>query len=149
VLNFVEERFGITPLTNRDATQPKMDEFFDFTNPPWMSPPTLPQNVPLTDACTQVPPASWSEPPQLSVAVSGGGTVTSNPGSINCSSDYGSACGFVFSAGTSVTLTATPGSGGSFTGWSGEGTNPGPCSGTSPTCTITVNSAEYVQANFN
>jgi len=152
VLNLVEERFGLTPLTNRDASQPRMDEFFNFANPPWLTPPTLPQNVTLNDACTQVPPASWNEPTQLSVAVASGGTITSTPSGISCSTDFSeppnSICGYVFPPGTSVTLTATPNSGSTFTGWFGEGNNPGPCSGTSPTCTITVNSAEYVQANF-
>ena len=30
-------------LTKRDAAQPDMTEFFDFNNPPWMTPPTPPQ----------------------------------------------------------------------------------------------------------
>jgi len=149
VLNLVEERFGVGALTKRDLSQPAMDEFFNFAAPPWTTPPTPPTPNQFANACTQVPPASWNEPPQLSVAVSGSGTITSTPSGISCSSDYGSTCGFVFSpAGTSVTLTATPDSGSTFTGWAGEGNNPGPCTGTSPTCTVTVNSAEYVQANF-
>lgn len=40
VLKFVEERFNLPPLTARDAIQPSMDEFFDFTNSPNLSPPT-------------------------------------------------------------------------------------------------------------
>jgi phospholipase C len=48
-LNLVEERFGVKALTLRDAywstTTPiaTMDEFFDFVNAPWATPPT---NVP-------------------------------------------------------------------------------------------------------
>jgi phospholipase C len=46
ILKFIEERFNLSPLNNRDAAQPDMTEFFDFNNPPWMSPPTPPlQNV--------------------------------------------------------------------------------------------------------
>jgi len=51
-LNFVEERFNLPALTARDAywstaqagTNPPatMDEFFDFANPPWVTPPTPP-----------------------------------------------------------------------------------------------------------
>ncbi len=150
VLNLVEERFGVAALTKRDASQPLMDEFFNFVTPPWPTPPTPPTPSQFANACTQVPPASWNEPPQLSVAVSGSGTITSTPTGITCSSDYGSTCGYVFSpAGTSVTLTATPATGSTFTNWAGENGTTGPCAGsTSPTCTITVNSAEYVQANF-
>jgi hypothetical protein len=47
---------------------------------------------------------------------SGNGTVTSSPGGINCGSD----CAQSFSAGTAVTLVATPASGSTFTGWSGD-----------------------------
>jgi phospholipase C len=152
VLNLVEERFGLSALTGRDASQPKMDEFFDFTNPPWTTPPS-PPTPNQSGSCTQVPPASWNEPPDLSVAVSGGGTITSSPSGISCSTDQTysgtDTCGYVFTAGTSVTLTATPNSGNTFKNWSGEDGTPGPCGGsTSPTCSVTVNSAEYVQANF-
>lgn len=47
-LNLIEERFGVTALTARDAywsttTPPAtMDEFFDFVNVPWLTPPTPP-----------------------------------------------------------------------------------------------------------
>jgi phospholipase C len=42
----IETRFGVAALTRRDAAQIDMTEFFDFDNPPWMTPPTPPaQNV--------------------------------------------------------------------------------------------------------
>ncbi len=41
-LKLVETRFNLAPLTNRDAAQPDMTQFFDFNNPPWMTPPTPP-----------------------------------------------------------------------------------------------------------
>jgi phospholipase C len=49
VIKFVENRFiGSTAnLTARDAAQPNLLEFFDFTNVPWSTPPTPP--VPVTD----------------------------------------------------------------------------------------------------
>ncbi len=43
VLKFIEDRYGLQPLTQRDAAQKSMEEFFDFENPPWMTPPTPPE----------------------------------------------------------------------------------------------------------
>ena len=46
ILRLIETRFNLPPLTERDATQPDMTEFFDFKNPPWVKPPTPPtQNI--------------------------------------------------------------------------------------------------------
>lgn len=42
ILKFIEERFGLPNLTRRDQAQPSMQEFFDWNNPPWMTPPTPP-----------------------------------------------------------------------------------------------------------
>ncbi|HWY57390.1 MAG TPA: alkaline phosphatase family protein [Terriglobales bacterium] len=42
ILKFVETRFNLSPLTKRDAAQIDMTEFFDFTNPVWLTPPTPP-----------------------------------------------------------------------------------------------------------
>jgi len=40
VLKFIETRFGLQPLTKRDAAMPDMTEFFDFGNGgPWATPP--------------------------------------------------------------------------------------------------------------
>ena len=61
---------------------------------------------------------------------SGRGTIIKNPP------------GDRFSAGTVVTLTATPNSGSEFAGWSGAS------SGTNPTCTLTMNSNVYITAIF-
>jgi hypothetical protein len=64
----------------------------------------------------------------VTLAGSGTGTVSSSPGGINCPG----VCSASFRPqGTSVTLTATPTGGSTFTGWSGA------CSGTSTTCTFT------------
>jgi hypothetical protein len=69
---------------------------------------------------------------------SGGGTVTSTPGGIDC----GATCSFAFPEGEKVTLTETP-EGSTFAGWSGGG-----CSGTGTTCNVTVSAATEVTAEF-
>jgi phospholipase C len=47
VIKFVENRFvgGSANLTARDAAQPNLLDFFDFTNKPWATPPTPPAPV--------------------------------------------------------------------------------------------------------
>jgi phospholipase C len=42
ILKMIETRFNLPNLTARDAAQMDMTEFFDFSNPPWMTPPTPP-----------------------------------------------------------------------------------------------------------
>jgi phospholipase C len=39
MLKFIETRFNLSPLTQRDAAQFDMTEFFDFAHPPWITPP--------------------------------------------------------------------------------------------------------------
>jgi hypothetical protein len=68
----------------------------------------------------------------------GSGTVTSSPAGIDC----GSACSAAFNANTTVTLTATPGLGSTFQGWTGGG-----CSGTGA-CTVTLAASTTVTARF-
>jgi len=41
-LKFIEARFKLSALTQRDAAQMDMTEFFDFQNVPWATPPTPP-----------------------------------------------------------------------------------------------------------
>jgi len=68
----------------------------------------------------------------------GFGTVTSRPAGINC----GSTCSASYVSGTTVTLTATPGLFSGFGGWSG-------CDAVSGrSCTVDMNSARSVTANF-
>ncbi len=42
ILKLIETRFALPSLTARDAKQPLLTEFFDFVNPPWLTPPTPP-----------------------------------------------------------------------------------------------------------
>lgn len=52
ILKFIEKRFGVPSLTARDAAAPDMTEFFDFTNPTFMTPPNLPAQ-PTTGTCNK------------------------------------------------------------------------------------------------
>jgi phospholipase C len=46
ILKLIETRFGLSPLTARDAAQADMSaDFFDFTNMPWATPPTPPTQL--------------------------------------------------------------------------------------------------------
>jgi phospholipase C len=42
ILKFIETRFNVPTLTARDAAQDNMSQYFNFTNPPWTTPPTPP-----------------------------------------------------------------------------------------------------------
>jgi phospholipase C len=42
ILKLIETRFNLDPLTQRDAAQMDMTEFFDFSNAVWLTPPTPP-----------------------------------------------------------------------------------------------------------
>ena len=75
---------------------------------------------------------------QVSKDGTGTGTVTSVPAGIDC----GTSCQAVFHGGTVVTLTATPDSGLSFTGWSDAS-----C-GANPTCQVTVEDDVPLTATF-
>jgi PKD repeat protein len=74
----------------------------------------------------------------LSVGVSGPGQVTSAPAGISC----GGTCAAIFLDGTTVSLTATPNPGASFSGWSGD------CAGQPATCVVTMGGARTATASF-
>ena len=50
ILKLIETRFNLPALTKRDAAQPDMTEFFNFSLPPWMTPPTPPAQT-TSGAC--------------------------------------------------------------------------------------------------
>ncbi|HZQ90581.1 MAG TPA: alkaline phosphatase family protein [Terriglobales bacterium] len=50
ILKLIETRFGVGPLTMRDASADDMTEFFDFSNPALLTPPPLPAQ-PATGVC--------------------------------------------------------------------------------------------------
>jgi len=77
----------------------------------------------------------------VSLAGTGSGTVTSSPEGISCSGGSGD-CQEEYPQATRVTLTPNPGDNSTFVGWSGA------CSGTG-TCTVTMNQAQSVTANFD
>lgn len=68
----------------------------------------------------------------------GEGTVVSSPAGIDCGAD----CSETFQDGTEVGLTATARPGSRFAGWGGA------CSGTAPTCAVTVRADVTVSARF-
>ena len=72
-------------------------------------------------------------------AGTGSGTVTSNPAGINCGTD----CSETYSTQVVVTLTAAAAANSDFIGWSGA------CAGVATTCSVTLDTAKSVTANFN
>lgn len=60
-------------------------------------------------------------------------------GSVSCNTTV---CESQYASGTEVTLVASPNSGYGFSGWSGD------CSGTSPTCVLTMDANKAVTASF-
>jgi len=61
-LNLIEERFNVPALTARDASWgtlanpvATMDEFFDFVNVPWATPPSMPSQ-PTGGNCSTAAP---------------------------------------------------------------------------------------------
>src|SRR5262249_10086714 len=65
--------------------------------------------------------------PSLTVAKVGNGSVSSADKVLSC----GNKCTSTYAVGAVVTLTASPGSGNAFTGWTGI------CTGTNPSCAVT------------
>jgi len=50
ILRLIEVRFNASSLTARDAAADDMMDFFDFSSPHWLTPPTLPVQ-PTTGTC--------------------------------------------------------------------------------------------------
>ena len=69
-------------------------------------------------------------------SLKGEGTVSSSPSGISCKTN----CSASFANNSSITLTATPDKYSKFEGWTGA------CTGSAPTCTVTMDSAKSVVA---
>jgi hypothetical protein len=85
--------------------------------------------------------ASAAYPPGVAIAANvpgASGTITSSPPGINCRYS----CSADFPRGATVTLTPAPNPGSSFESWSGCDSISG------DTCTVTMDQAKNVQANF-
>jgi YVTN family beta-propeller protein len=117
-------------------------QFFYTFQPSTLGAETATVNV--TDTSTGTPVAlpiftlTGTGVPQLSVTVTGSGSVTDGA-SFTCGSGT---CTTTYAANASVTLTATPSSGSSFSGWGGD------CSGNS-TCVLTMSASHNVTAVFS
>ena len=77
---------------------------------------------------------------QLSAQVTGDGSISG--AGLKCTASGGSTCTGPQPASASVTITASPSFGATFTGWSGA------CSGTTATCTISMTTTKSVAATF-
>ena len=89
------------------------------------------------DAAKSATAVFWM-PVRLIVDAAGNGTVTSTPEGVSCPP----ACSQELDKGSAVTLTARPGAGARFTGWTGD------CSGLSTTCALTLDAARNATATF-
>ncbi len=98
---------------------------------------TLTVNAPSNVTATFIPVFT------LSIGRGGNGSIVGTPdGSFGTSINCGSSCSAKFQVNTAVTLTATPLAGHAFVNWTGA------CSGTTPTCTLTIAKDTTAQANF-
>lgn len=97
----------------------------------------------VTMSVAQTVTAVFNAKPVVALTVTRSGTgqgrVVSDPAGIDC----GSTCSATLDPGTRITLTATPERGSTFAGWTGA------CTGTTPSCTVTLSQALTVGARFN
>src|SRR5882762_5955868 len=104
----------------------------------WLGPCAAQPN-PCTVAVTHYTAVAADFTSPVTVALTGGGSVTSTPAGINCPSV---SCSASYPARTQVTLTASAASGNAFNGWGGA------CSGLTNSCTLLINTAKSVTAQF-
>jgi GH25 family lysozyme M1 (1,4-beta-N-acetylmuramidase) len=93
----------------------------------------------ITTLGRRIVTATFAYPLSTTVTGPGGGIVSSSPAGISCATT----CSHAFSAGSSVSLTATPDGASEFDAWSGG------CSGLDPNvCTVTLDKPRSVTASF-
>jgi hypothetical protein len=113
---------------------------------PCTTSPTCTFNMPVSQISGLSVTATFTKTATFALTVTdagtGSGTVTSSPIGINCTTGGGTGCSANFNSGQQVTLTASAGTGSSFSGWTGA------CTGTG-SCVVTMNAAEAVTATFN
>ncbi|MCP5158290.1 MAG: FG-GAP repeat protein [Gammaproteobacteria bacterium] len=135
---------------DRDLTASDTGTTYDSANPEWVT--VSPEGVLTAQAegstyitarnqevSTFITTRLTRDSYALSVSKTGSGTVISTPAGIDC----GETCVALLKEDTNVTLTATPASDSTFTGWSGN------CAGIASTCTVAMNAAQGVTATFN
>jgi Bacterial Ig-like domain (group 2)/Divergent InlB B-repeat domain len=137
---------SITTLTALPNTT---SNFTSWSTPPCVVPAGQPAKCAVTMSKAQTVTAVFTaQTSSFTVALTGNGTVTSTSlpavtPEINCANPAPpSACSTNFTSGTSVSLTATPGTGYSFSSWTA-----GPCIGTSATtCAFVVGNTTATSA---
>ncbi len=129
---------GATSVTYAPTAAQIDRELSCLANPTYW--PMFNQTAAISNAVTVL-----ANPRALSVSRSGSGegTVNSAPGGINCGAD----CQQNFSAGTAVTLAATPANDSRFTGWTSSSTVGASCS-LGPACTVLMSQTVFVVAHF-
>jgi len=80
---------------------------------------------------------------RLTVVTRGSGAGTVTGAGVACASASSAGCAADVPLGATITLGATAGPGSAFAGWAGA------CTGTAPTCTVTMAAARYVFAAFD
>jgi len=132
----------VPPWTDADPL------YFGRTSPPFTNPDTTAHVVygvtsSFSPFALMVYQPAAPQAPLLNVSVVGDGTGSVSGGAINCTTGSTAGCSANVASGATVTLTATPANYMKFAGWSGD------CTGTAPTCTVTMDAAKNVTATFS
>jgi hypothetical protein len=103
---------------------------------------TLTMTTPRTVTATFAANSGGGSTQNLTVGVTGAGSVTGPKGVCTSTAGKTNSCPQAYTQGQAVTLTAKPSAGYAFVGWSGS------CSGKKSTCAVTMTTAQTVGATF-